>query len=210
MGPKPVTLKVQIYSATFNVTYPSAQRVTDLIEEFATMCKGYRKPCGKRRFFICMYCGADWFSNKMMLNRHRFIDMCKNAKYADGRLGLLLSYSDLKTSEGKKVEVLSKKSGAIEGGIELKAEVRVSAFTQVHADLLWKEVQPEVVARVNRPTTGNGKKTKTSPKNVVQCRTYPKSLKLKPMSKGRPSFKKDIAVHIPAPKDLHVQRNLND
>ena len=204
MAPKPVTLKVQIYEATFHVTYSNAQRVIDLIEEFATMCKGDQKPCGKRRFFVCIYCGADWYSNKMMLNRHRFIDGCKNAKYPDGRLALLLPYPDLKTGEGKKVEFLSTENGTIEGGIGSKAEVRVPAFPQVPADLMWKEVQPEVVAR------GNGKKTKTSQEKVVQRRSYPKSTKSKPMSKGRPSPKKNIAVHIRAPKDLHMQRSLKE
>lgn len=237
MAPEPVTLKVQIYSATFNVTYPSDQRVTDLIEEFATMCKGDRKPCGKRRFFVCIYCGADWFSNKMMLNRHRFIDGCKNAKYPDGRMALLLPYPDLKTGEGKKVEVLSKKNGAAktkrttpvsnsavgeggadglvgedaeEGGIGSKVEVRVPAFTQVPADLLWKEVPPEVVAWGNRPMTGNGNKRKTTPKKVVQRGSSPKPTGSKPINKGRPSPKRDVAVHIRALKDLQMRRSMEE
>lgn len=210
MAPKPVTLQVQIYAVTYNVTYPSAQRVNNLIEEFATMCKGDRKPCGKRRFFVCIYCGADWFSNKMMLNRHRFIDGCKNSKYPDGRLALLLPYPDLKTGEGKKVEVLSKKNRAIEGGIGSKAEDRVPTFPHVPADLMWKAVQPEVVPRVNGSPTGNVKKTKTSPSDVLQRRSSPKSTKSKPMSGGRPSSKRDIAVHIRAPKVLHMQRSFKE
>ena len=82
-----------------------------------------------------------------------------------------LNVLDLKTGEGKQVEVLSKKNGAIEGGIGSKAEARVPAFPHVPADLMWKEVQPEVVPRVNGSPTGSGKKTKTSPK---KCASTPK------------------------------------
>jgi hypothetical protein len=112
MAPEPVTLRVQIYNSTYNVAYPSQQRVADLISEFATMCKGERKPCGKRRFFVCIHCGENGFSNKMMLNRHRFIDGCPKALYHDGSRALLLLYLDFKPGEGKKVEVISRRTGA--------------------------------------------------------------------------------------------------
>jgi len=142
----------------------------------------------------------------MMLNRHRFIDGCKNSKYPDGRLALLLPYPDLKTGEGKIVEVLSKKNMAIEGGIGSKAKAQVPTFPHMPADLMWKEVQPKVVPRVNGSPTESGKKTKTSPNDVLQRRSSSKSTKSKPMNKGRPSSKRDIAVHIRAPKVLHMQR----
>ena len=112
MAPEPVTLRVQIYNSTYNVAYPSQQRVVDLISEFATMCKGERKSCGKRKFFVCIHCGDNGFSNKMMLNRHRFIDGCPKALYPDGSRALLLPYPDFKPREGKKVEVISRRTGA--------------------------------------------------------------------------------------------------
>lgn len=172
-----------------------------------------------------------------MLNRDRFIDGCKNAKYPDGRMALLLPYPDLKTGEGKKVEVLLKKNGAAkkkratpvsnsavgeggadglvgedaeEGGIGSKVEVRVPAFTQVPADLLWKEVPSKVVAWGNRPMTGNGNKRKMTPKKVVQRGRSPKPTGTKPISKGRPSPKRDIAVHIQALKDLQMRRSMEE
>ena len=70
MAPEPVTLPVQIYSSTYNIVYLSEQRILDLISEFATMCKDERKPCGKEKFFVCIHCRKNSFSNKMMLNRH--------------------------------------------------------------------------------------------------------------------------------------------
>lgn len=112
MAPEPVTLRVQIYNSTYNVAYPSQQRVVDLISEFATMCKGEWKPCGKRKFFVCIHCGENGFSNKMMLNRHRFIDGCPKALYPDGSRALLLPYPDFKPGEGKKVEVISRRTWA--------------------------------------------------------------------------------------------------
>jgi hypothetical protein len=111
MAPEPVTLKVTMYGIPYNVTYPSEERISDLRAEFATMCKGALKPCGKRRFFVCIYCGQNGFSNKMMLNRHRFIDGCPKATYPDGKRALLLPYPDFKPGEGKRVEVLGRKNG---------------------------------------------------------------------------------------------------
>ena len=108
MAPQPVTLRVKIYKQTYNVTYPSQQRVEDLKKEFATMAKGGVKPCGNRKFFLCIYCGKNHYSNKMMLNKHRFIEGCDEAKYPDGKKALLLPYPDFRTGEGKKVEVLGK------------------------------------------------------------------------------------------------------
>ena len=111
MAPEPVTLKVTMYGIPYNVTYPSEQRVSHMRAEFATMCKGALKPCGKRWFFVCIYCGQNDFSNKMMLNRHRFIDGCPEATYPDGKRALLLPYPDFKPGEGKWVEVLGRKNG---------------------------------------------------------------------------------------------------
>lgn len=116
MAPEPVTLRVVLYGKEYNVTYPSQDRLDDLIVEFATMCKGGRKPHGNRKYFVCIHCGLDHFSNKMMLNRHRFIEGCSEAKYPDGRNALLLPYPDFKKGEGKKVEILSKKKCGNVGG----------------------------------------------------------------------------------------------
>ena len=109
MAPEPVTLKVKVYGVRYDVTYHSAQRVSDLRREFATMCKGAYKPCGRRKYFVCIYCGLNHFSNKMMLNRHRFVEGCPEATYPDGKRALLLPYPDFKQGEGKRVEVLSRK-----------------------------------------------------------------------------------------------------
>lgn len=72
MDPKPVTLVVKIYDRVYNVQYPSQARVKDLMVEFATQCKGRLKPSGTRRYFICIHCGKADFSNKLMLNLHRY------------------------------------------------------------------------------------------------------------------------------------------
>ena len=112
MAPEPVTLRVKIYKQTYNVTYPSLKRVEDLKREYATMAKGALKPGSKRKYFLCIYCGKDHYSNKMMLNKHRFVEGCEQAKYPDGKKALLLPYPDFRTGEGKKVEVLGKKTVA--------------------------------------------------------------------------------------------------
>lgn len=112
MAAEPVTLRVKIYKQTYTVTYPSLRRVEELKREYATMAKGALKPGSNRKFFLCIYCGKDHYSNKMMLNKHRFVEGCEQAKYPDGKKALLLPYPDFKTGEGKKVEVLGKKTVA--------------------------------------------------------------------------------------------------
>ena len=110
MALEPVTLTVVIYGRKFVVKYPSEQRVQDLMSEYATMCKGKKKEGQSRRFFVCIHCGRNDFSNKMMLNRHRYLEGCIGTKYADGTVALLLPYPDFKQGEGKRVEVMCKKS----------------------------------------------------------------------------------------------------
>ena len=85
------------------------------------MCKGSLRPCGMRKYFVCIHCGKDEFSNKMMLNRHRYVEGCTAARYPDGAMALLLPYPDFKLGEGKRVEVMCKKMEALkkkQGGVE--------------------------------------------------------------------------------------------
>ena len=109
MAEEPMTLKSVIYGISYNIEYPSQRRVSDLETEFATICKGKLKSCKKRHFFVCIHRGDDHFSNKMMLNRHRYIDGCKGAKHPDRTTALLLPYQDFRPGEGKKVEVLGRR-----------------------------------------------------------------------------------------------------
>ena len=234
-----MTLKVQIYSASFNVTYPSQRRVTDLIEEFATMSKGEKKPGSARRFFVCIYSGADSFSNKMMLNQHRFIHGCPKARYPDGRMALLLPYPDLKSGEGKKVEVLSKKSGATKndgplhasnatledegddfdtmgdgnhssGGSPTEAHVSPTSV-EVPVDLIWKEVPPEVLAKGKRRMNDTRKQRKSVPKKLPPSGTSKQEAgKKKTKPPPKTPPKRDIAVQIRAVKDLQGQRNAGE
>ena len=111
MDTKPVTLVVKIYDRIYNVRYPSEQRVKDLMREFATECKGSKKPGAGRRFFVCIHCGKNDFSNKLMLNVHRFEVGCEAAEYSDGTKGLLLPYPDFLPGQGKMVEVMGKHGG---------------------------------------------------------------------------------------------------
>ena len=232
-----MTLKVQIYNASFNVTYPSEQRVGDLIEEYATMCRGDRKPESNRRFFVCIYCGADWFSNKMMLNQHRFIRGCPNAKYPDGKPALLLPYPDLKTGEGKKVEVLSKKNAAvktelrgttehptggdedIDGNIDdgllvdghgAMVEVEVPPFTKVPQDLLWKEVPPRKVPKAQKPPTGKAKNRKAVPKKVPVEDAPKRETGSMSITAAQPQPKRDIGLQIRAVKELKGVRSTDE
>ena len=108
---KPVTLVVKIYERAYNVRYPSEQRVIDLMREFATHCKGVVKPGCGRRFFVCIHCGKSDFSNKLMLNVHRFEQGCPGAVYEDGTKALLLPYPDFLPGQGKMVEVMGKHGG---------------------------------------------------------------------------------------------------
>lgn len=80
-----VTLPVKIYERFYNVEYPNERKVQELMLEFATKCKGNLKPGANRRYFVCIYCGKDNFSNKLRLNQHRYEDGCPEAKYPDGR-----------------------------------------------------------------------------------------------------------------------------
>ena len=121
MAEEPVTLKVVIYGHSYQIRYPSLWRVQELQEEYATMCKGSLRPRGIRKFFVCIHCGKDEFSNKMMLNRHRYVEGCPATRYADGAMALLLPYPDFKRGEGKRVEVLCKKTEALKkkpGGVD--------------------------------------------------------------------------------------------
>lgn len=104
----PVTLKVNIYDRSYNVTYPSNQRVQELQVEFATLCKGRKKSNSSRRYFVCIHCGKDDFTNKLRLNQHRYEDGCDAATYSDGGKALLLPYPDFRPGQGKMVEVMGK------------------------------------------------------------------------------------------------------
>ncbi|KAG0556379.1 hypothetical protein KC19_11G049100 [Ceratodon purpureus] len=111
MDSKPVTLAVKIYDRVYNIRYPSEQRVIELMREFATQCKGSKKPGTARRFFVCIHCGKSDFSNKLMLNVHRFEVGCEAALYSDGTKALLLPYPDFLPGQGKMVEVMGKHGG---------------------------------------------------------------------------------------------------
>lgn len=89
---EPVTLKVTLGRKTFHITYPSKERVLQLMREAATECKGELKPDGKRRFFVCIYCGYDKFSTMRMLSNHRYLRGCSGARNRDGHPVLLLPY----------------------------------------------------------------------------------------------------------------------
>lgn len=108
MEPEPVTLVVKIYDRVYNIRYPSLQRVEELMLEFATQCKGRLKPSGNRRYFICIHCGKNDFSNKLMLNQHRYEEGCDEAVYPDGTKALLLPYPDFLPGQGKMVEGMKK------------------------------------------------------------------------------------------------------
>ena len=103
-----MTLRSKIYGICYEVQYPSRRRAEELQAEFATAAKGKVKPGGTRKYFVCIHCGRDSFSNKMMLNRHRYVEGCDGAKHPDGSRALLLPYPDFKRGEGKRVEVLGK------------------------------------------------------------------------------------------------------
>ncbi|XP_073393759.1 uncharacterized protein [Physcomitrium patens] len=108
MAPEPVTMLVKIYDRTYSVICPSEQRMKDLMLEFATQCRGRLKPTGGRRFFICIHCRKSTFSNKLMLNQHRFEKGCESAKYPDEIKALLLPYPDFLPRQGKIVEGMQK------------------------------------------------------------------------------------------------------
>ena len=93
-----------MYNMSFDITYPSEERVLQLMREFATQCKGDLKANTRRRYFVCIHCGYNKFSNKMMLNRHRFLNGCCGTKYPDGKPAPLLSYPDFLPGQGKMVE----------------------------------------------------------------------------------------------------------
>ena len=107
-GRGPVTLPVKIYERSYDVQYPDQQKVKELMLEFATKCKGDKKPGANRRYFVCIYCGKDDFSNKLRLNQHRYEEGCPEAKYPDGRKALLLPYPDFLPGQGKMVQSLVK------------------------------------------------------------------------------------------------------
>ena len=108
-----MTLVVKIYDRVYNIRYPSERRVVELMREFATMCKGSKKPGAARRFFVCIHCGKSDFSNKLMLNVHRFEVGCDRAQYSDGTKALLLPYPDFLQGQGKLVEVMGKHGGGM-------------------------------------------------------------------------------------------------
>ncbi|KAG0574171.1 hypothetical protein KC19_VG240400 [Ceratodon purpureus] len=112
MAEEPVTLHCVMYGITYKVTYPNRKRVEDLMAEFATLCKGKVKPNRVRKYFVSIHCGKEDFSNKMMLNRHRYVEGCKAVKHPDGTQALLLPYPDFIRGEGKRVEVLGKTTAA--------------------------------------------------------------------------------------------------
>ncbi|KAG0594027.1 hypothetical protein M758_UG041300 [Ceratodon purpureus] len=112
MAEEPITVKSVMNSILYLITYPSQRRVHDLQAEFATMCKGKLKPYKKQRYFMCIHYDKDEFSNKMMLNRHRYVKGCVGAKHPVGTSALLVPYPSFRPREGKKVEVMGKTSAA--------------------------------------------------------------------------------------------------
>ena len=62
---------VGIYGEKHHVTYPSHKHVDELLREVTTLKSG-----SDRRWFVCIQCGDDKISNKMMLNKQRFLKGC--------------------------------------------------------------------------------------------------------------------------------------
>ncbi|KAG0627733.1 hypothetical protein M758_2G224100 [Ceratodon purpureus] len=126
-----VTLPVKIYERLYSVEYPDQQKVEELMLEFATKCKGDKKPGANRRFFVCIYCGKDDFSNKLRLNQHRYEDGCPEAKYPDGRQALLLPYPDFLQGQGKMVQSLVKGVTVPPRSTEIRQERTIAKTTGI-------------------------------------------------------------------------------
>lgn len=181
----PVTLRVQAYKRVFNVTYPSLRRVQDLVLEFATQCKGDRKPGAKRRFFVCIHCGKSNFSNKLRLNHHRFEVGCGSVKYPDGTPARLLPYPDFLPGEGKMVEVMGRlAAGRYRRGSKTKAGDGGETCSGGDDDAL-KEDFADVLPSKRPRSSVKGRGTRPPPPDMLCGAAPPKVGARKPRAKRR-------------------------